>query len=191
MQWREDGAPLGRPWEDGRRRWSSGSSVVPRCCRRVLLQLHPSSRRMTAETSPAGTPRSTSRSGSSCPPSSPRSPRTSCPPSSPCSPLRGADPHCRTTPRGTPLQETLCLGCRYIVDCSSPASRRGGRASPAPTPRARMGGRAARDRSALEMFLFTLIAAFLFPMLQSLFGDVAISVCKCCMNALDHVAIVF
>jgi hypothetical protein len=38
---------------------------------------------------------------------------------------------------------------------------------------------------------FTLIAAFLFPMLQSLFGDVAISVCKCCMNALDHVAIVF
>jgi hypothetical protein len=28
-------------------------------------------------------------------------------------------------------------------------------------------------------------------MLQSLFRDVAIGVCKCCMNVLGHVAIVF
>jgi hypothetical protein len=53
----EDGAPSGRLWEDGRRRWSSGRrlwedgrrrwssgrSVVPRCRRRCLLQLPPPS----------------------------------------------------------------------------------------------------------------------------------------------------
>jgi hypothetical protein len=98
-----------------------------------------------------------------------------------------AEPH-----RGVPHSRRRCA---WGAGTSSAAAlrRRGGAGErrQLQLPAARRGGRAARDRSALEMFLFTLIAAFLFPMLQSLFRDVAISVCKCCMNVLDHVAIIF